>query len=87
MFTYTGGSHERLSKEAERFVAFKQQCVADKKREPQGDGVLIFDDVKVISRLMWNSRSQKIIGLAMSPEEMSSLHDAYQLVDEDNATN
>lgn len=49
--------------------------------------MLIFDDVKVISRLMWNSRSQKIIGLAMSPEEMSSLHDAYQLVDEDNATN
>ena len=47
-----------------------------------GDGLLIFDEVKVISRLMWNSRSQKITGLAMSPDDMSSLHDAYQLVDE-----
>ena len=60
--------------------------MADKKREPQGDGVLIFDEVKVISRLMWNSRSQKLIGLAMSPEDMSSLHDAYQIVNEDTAT-
>ena len=75
-----------MAKEAERFIAFKQQCVVDKKLEPQGDGVLIFDEVKVISRLMWNSRSQKIIGLAMSPDEMSSLHDAYQLVNEDTAT-
>ena len=31
---------------------FKQKCVTDKKQEPQGDGVLIFDEVKVISRLM-----------------------------------
>lgn len=59
--------------------------MADKKREPQGDGVFIFDEVKVISRLMWNSRSQKIIGLAMNPEEMSSLHDAYQLLNEETA--
>ena len=53
--------------------------------EPQGDGVLIFDEVKVISRLMWNSRSQRIIGLAMGPEEMSSMHDVYQVVDEEGA--
>ena len=37
-----------MAKEAERFIAFKQQCVVDKKLEPQGDGVLIFDEVKVI---------------------------------------
>ena len=53
--------------------------------EPQGDGVLIFDEVKVISRLMWNWRSQRIIGLAMGPEEMSSMHDVYQVVDEEGA--
>lgn len=85
-YNYIGGSHKHLAKEVDRFVAFKQQCLAKKMQEPQGDGVLIFDEVKVISRLMWNSRSQKIIGLAMSPEEMSSLHDAYQLINEDTAT-
>ena len=75
-----------MAKETERFTSFKQQCLAEKKKEPKGDGVLIFDEVKVISRLMWNSRSQKIIGLAMSPDDMSSLHDAYQLVDETSAS-
>lgn len=75
-----------MAKETERFTSFKHQYLAEKKKEPKGDGVLIFDEVKVISRLMWNSRSQKIIGLAMSPDEMSSLHDAYQLVDEMSAS-
>ena len=82
---HTGGNHQRLAKESERFAAFKQQCKLEKRKEPQGDGVLIFDEVKVISRLMWNSRSQRIIGLAMSPEDMSSLHDVYELVDEEKA--
>ena len=26
---------------------------------------------------MWNSQSQEIIGLAMNPDEMASLHDIY----------
>ena len=37
--------------------------------EPKGDGILIFDEVKVVK-----SRSQKIIGLAVTPDEMVSLH-------------
>lgn len=55
-----------MAKETEQFTSFKEQHLAGKKKEPKGDGVLIFDEVKVISRLMWNSRSQKIIGLAMT---------------------
>ena len=35
---------------------------------------------------MWNSRSQKIFGLAMTPDDMSTLHNAYQLVNEDTAS-
>ena len=45
--------------------------------QPQADGVLIFDEVKVVSRLQWNSSSQEVIGLAMVPEDMSSLQDIY----------
>ena len=60
---------------------FKLQRVADGKPQPQGDGVLIFDEVKVICRLMWNSRNQKIIGFAMTQEDMASLQDIYQLID------
>ena len=49
------------------FIALEQMelvycgvsCImsAEGKQESKGDGVLIFDEVKVISRLMWNSRS------------------------------
>jgi len=52
---------------------------------PMADSVLIFDEVKVISRLMWNSRSQTIVGLAMTADDQASLHDVYQLFDKDKA--
>ena len=57
-----------------------------KKKEPKADGVMIFDEVKVISRIMWNSRSQTMIGLAMSYEDMSSLRDVYQTIEQDAQT-
>ena len=41
---------------------------------------------KLASRLMWNSRNQQIIGLAMSPEYMSSLQDIYMAYEEDAKT-
>ena len=42
-----------------------------------------FDEVKVISRLMWNSRSQTLIGLSMRKEEMASLGDIFQTHESD----
>ena len=54
------------------------QRVLEGKKESKGDGVLIFDEVKVISRL-WNS-SQTLIGLSMTHEEMASLADIYKTI-------
>lgn len=45
------------------------------------DGVLIFDEVKVISSLIWNSRSHHLVGLAMSPQQQASLQDIFNLFD------
>jgi len=45
------------------------------------DGALIFDEVKVISSLVWNSRSHQLVGLAMSPQQQASLQDIFQLFD------
>ena len=75
-----------MAKEVERFSSFKHECQAKSKKEPKADGVLIFDEVKVISRLMWNSRSQQIIGLSINADDMSSLHDAFQIIDEESAS-
>jgi len=59
------------------FQQFKESQKALGKLEPLADWVLIFDEAKVISHLMWNSRSQTIIGLAMNAEDQASLHDMY----------
>ena len=53
---------------------------------PKSDGILIFDEVKVVSSLLWNSRNHQIIGLSMSEKEQASLHDIYHLFDDDQHT-
>ena len=67
-----------------RFEEFKLQRMSDGKL--LGDGVLIFDEVKVVCCLMWNSQCQKIIGLAMSSYDLASLQDIYQLIECDAKT-
>ena len=78
-----GTSHDRsrLTQEAKCFQEFKLQRLAQNLKAAQGDGVSIFDEVKVECRLMWNSRSHQLVGLAMSHEELASLTDIYQLLD------
>lgn len=85
-FLHEGGaSWESISKQTEMFEQFKSSCEASGKLVPKADGVLIFDEVKVISRLMWNSRSQTIVGLAMDAEDQATLHDVYQLFHKEKA--
>ena len=81
-----GAMEDVIQKQVELYSAFKKERVDKGLKEPRGDGVIVFDEVKVISRLMWNSRSQKMIGLAMTPDEMSSLHDIFMSYDEDANT-
>ena len=48
---------------------------------PLGEGALIFDEVKVSASIYWNAKSNKFIGHALSPDDMSSLHDVYQEIE------
>lgn len=82
----TGASHARLAEQLKHFSEFKLQRIADDKPIPHGDGVLIFDEVKVVCRLMWNSRSHQLVGLSMSHEDLASLNDVYQLLADDCKT-
>ena len=59
---------------------YKSETVRLGKQEPKGDGALIFDEVKVACQLMWNSRSNQLIGLAMTPQDLASLDDLYALL-------
>ena len=77
----SGANSTCIEKQVADFVLHCQKRILDGKKESKKDGVLIFDEVKVISRLMWNSRSQTLLGLSMRPEEMASLDDIYQMAD------
>ena len=39
--------------------------------------MLIADEVKVASKLLWNSKDDSVIGHCMTPEELSTLQDLY----------
>ena len=59
------------------------QRVVTNKPIPNGNGVLIFDEVKVVCHLMWNSRCHQLIGLAMNYEDLASVNDVCQLLLDD----
>lgn len=76
-----GAATESIRMQVERYKVFQQSCEDEKKRKPLSTGILIFDEVKVVSSLMWNSRRHRIIGLVMTEESQASLHDVFQLFD------
>ena len=81
-----GAMEEAIYKQSKLYSKFKGEQAQKGLKPPRGDDVLVFDEVRVVSRLMWNSRNQQIIGLAMSPEDMCSLQDIYMSYDEDATT-
>ena len=75
-----GASSNCIISQLANYTIFKEECRKQGKRQPQGDGALIFDEVKVACQLMWNSRSNKLIGLAMTHKEQASLLDIYKYI-------
>ena len=75
-----GASSVCIADQVARYVIFVEECRKAGKQEPKADGVLIFDEVKVACQLLWNSRSHKLMGLAMTPGDLSSLKDIYQVL-------
>ena len=59
-----GASSQSIAQQAKVYKSFQAEKVKQDQHEP--DGVLIFDEEKVVSSLLWNSRSQKLVGLAMT---------------------
>lgn len=81
-----GECHKRIAEAAARYKVIQDEMKEKGQLQSQGDGVLIFDEVKVIARLIWNSRSQRTIGLAMTYEDMPCLHDVCQALEPDAST-
>ena len=76
-----GACNESISKQVTECKSFCCSCKAKGDTSPMSDGTLIFDEVKVISSLLWNSRSRHLVGLAMSSQQQSNLQDIFHLFD------
>ena len=76
-----GASSQSIAQQAKMYKSFQAEKVRQHQHEPKADGALIFDEVKVVSSLLWNSRNQKLVGLAMTSKDQASLHDVYQMLD------
>lgn len=83
---HLGLCEKRIDEAAKQYKKFQDEHKLIDQHPPESDGVLIFDEVHVISRLMWNSRSQRIVGFAMTPDDLPNLLDVYQTLDSDTST-
>lgn len=85
-FLHEPGANDRcIVDQIAAYMVFKEEVRRSGKLEPQGDGVLMFDEVKVACQLIWNSRNNQLIGLAMTHKDQASLQDIYTLINNTQA--
>ncbi|XP_065177045.1 uncharacterized protein LOC135806751 [Sycon ciliatum] len=72
-----GWCEDNMVFQLQKYSNFKKVAEAEQRLVPTGDGVMVFDEVKVVSKVLWNSKSQQIYGLSMTSDDLSSLHDVY----------
>ena len=82
----SGFNEDQLSYAREQY----DRMVAEKKAAgelvPFSEGILVFDEVKVGLKVHYHAKTGKFVGLAMSSDELGSLHDVYQTLQPDHKT-
>ena len=81
-----GASSDSISNQLANYMIYKEDYRKQGRKQPQGDGVLIFDKVKVACQLMWNSRNNQLMGLAMTHQEQALLLDIYKYINNTKGT-
>ena len=64
------------------YEKYKKDQVSGGHRQPLGYGILIFDEVRVQGKVVWNSKNNQIIGVAMTSTDLLSLQDIYTSLDD-----
>lgn len=72
-----GINHDYLTRQQQCYEEFKEEKKRKGEKQPLGIGVLIFDEVKVIDKLLWNSKSHAFVGVAMDESECAYLKDVF----------
>ena len=66
---------EYICEQKDNYAKYKSELRRKGKLEPLNEGVLIFDEVKVTSKVKWSSAGQKFFGLSLTDEEFPILTD------------
>ena len=81
-----GFSEERLAYARKQYDDMIKEKRLAGELPPLSEGFLIFDEVKVGSKVHYHANSGKLVGLAMTSDELGSLHDVYRSLDEKHRT-
>ena len=76
-----GACAESIIRQVGHYRTFQQLFQDQSGAVPLSDGAVIFDEVKVISSLIWNSRGHHLVGLVMSPQKQANLQDIFAIFD------
>lgn len=75
-----GINHNYMARQYHMYSKHCKDVVVKSEYPPLGEGILIFDKVKVQLKMMWNSKNNEIIGLAVLEDDLRSLHDVHASV-------
>ncbi len=79
-------SEEHLTHAQQLYIKMIEEKKANHEKVPFHEGILIFDEVKVGLKIHYHAKTGQFIGLAMSADELGSLHDVYQTLQLDHRT-
>ena len=72
-----GLNEEQLAHACKQYDAMVREKRESGVPAPFSEGILIFDEVKVGSKVHYHAKTQELIGGAMSTDELASLHDVF----------
>ena len=81
-----GFSEERLAHARKQYDKMCEERSASGGKVPFSEGILIFDEVKVGLKVHYHAKTGQFIGLAMSSDELGSLHDVFQTLQPQHRT-
>ena len=80
-----GEAEVRLKEEKDMYQKTQDEAKECGKLVPLCKGALIFDEVKVQSKLQWNSCDNSLVGYAMTQDDMASFSDIFQYIHKDES--
>ena len=75
-----------LSEQLKKYKLMCDELRSKSSPVPEGMGALIFDEVKVVSQVLFNSKNNTLVGYAMNADDMAGLQDIYLHLDPNNKT-